>query len=101
MERATLDQILRTLRAHEAELKAAGVGSLRIFGSVARDQAGPDSDVDLEAVFEGIPNMTLFDLVRIERHLSDILERKVDLVEKGTFKKTIAERVESEAVLAF
>jgi predicted nucleotidyltransferase len=101
MERATLDQILRTLRAHEAELKAAGVGSLRIFGSVARDQAGPDSDVDLEAVFEGIPNMTLFDLVRIERHLSDILERKVDLVRRGSLKGEMAKTVESEAVLAF
>jgi predicted nucleotidyltransferase len=50
MERATLDQTIRTLRAHQAELKAAGVRSLRIFGSVARDQAGPDSDIDLEAV---------------------------------------------------
>jgi predicted nucleotidyltransferase len=39
-------------------------------------------------------------LVRIERQLSDLLKRKVDVVEKRTFKKTIAERVESEAVLA-
>jgi predicted nucleotidyltransferase len=101
MERVSLDQILAALRTHQSELKAAGVRSLRIFGSVARDEAGPDSDVDLEAVFEDIPQMTLFDLVRIERQLSEILDRRVDLVRRGTLKGQIAAAVESEAIVAF
>ena len=101
MERESLDRTLAALRTHESELKAAGVRSLRIFGSVARNEAGPDSDVDLEAVFEDLSRMTLFDVVRIERQLSEILDRRVDLVRRGTLKGEIAAAVESEAVLAF
>ena len=97
MERITLQHTLSTLRAHQAEIKTAGIRSLRVFGSVARHEGGPVSDVDLEAVFEGCPNMTLLDLVRTERQLSDILDRKVDLAENGALKE-VAERAESEAV---
>jgi predicted nucleotidyltransferase len=41
------DRILATLRQHEAELKAAGIMHLSLFGSVVRDEATPQSDVDL------------------------------------------------------
>ncbi len=44
MDRQTL---IQTLRAHEAELRRAGVQSLSLFGSAARGDAGPDSDVDV------------------------------------------------------
>lgn len=89
------------LRAHEDDLRAAGVRSLRIFGSMARDEAGPDSDVDLEAAFEDASQLTLLDLVRLERHLSGLLGRKVELIQQGAFKDDVRERVEAEAVLAF
>ena len=41
------DEALRIIRAHEAEPRAMGVESVELFGSVARDEAGPDSDVDV------------------------------------------------------
>jgi predicted nucleotidyltransferase len=41
------DRILATMRQHEAELKAAGIVHLHLFGSVARGEATPLSDVDL------------------------------------------------------
>ena len=44
---------MRILREHRAELDAMGVRSLSIFGSVARDEAGPESDVDLLVEFDG------------------------------------------------
>ena len=40
------DQVLSILNAHQADLQSLGVKSLEIFGSVARDEARPDSDVD-------------------------------------------------------
>ena len=46
-----LEDVRKALVAHEAELKANGVKSLAVFGSVARGEAGPDSDVDLLAEF--------------------------------------------------
>ncbi len=89
------------LRAHEVELKAAGVRSLRIFGSVARDEAGPESDIDLEAAFENVDALTLLDIAKLERHLSGLLGRRVELIQQGTFKEGLRERLEAEAVLAF
>ena len=45
------DEALRIIRAHEAELRAMGVESIELFGSVARDEAGPESDVDVLVKF--------------------------------------------------
>ena len=47
------DEILRRLASHRAELARLGVRSLALFGSVARDEAGSASDVDLLVEFEG------------------------------------------------
>ena len=48
------------LRAHEAELRAMGVSGLSLFGSVARGEAGPDSDVDLAARFDPAAEVGMF-----------------------------------------
>jgi len=101
MLRLTRDHAIAVLRAHQGELKAAGIRSLRIFGSVARDESGPDSDIDLEAAFEDSSKLTLLDLASLERRLSGLLGCKAELVQQGTFRGGIAERVEAEAVLAF
>ena len=47
------EQVIATLRAHEPELKAIGVLSASVFGSVARDEAGPEADVDAARAIEG------------------------------------------------
>ena len=101
MRRISRDDAVAILRAHKDELKAVGIRSVRIFGSVARDEAGPDSDVDLEAAFEDASVLTLLDLARLENHLSGLLGRRVELFLQGTFRDSIRERVEAEAVLAF
>ncbi len=46
------DEVLAVLRAHKSDLERFGVRSLALFGSVARDEAGPDSDLDLLIVEE-------------------------------------------------
>jgi len=55
----------------------------------------------LEAAFEDASKLTLLDLAKLENRLSGLLGRKVELIQQGTFRDGIAERVESEAVLAF
>ena len=71
--------VIALLLAHADELRAAGVAHVSLFGSVARDEAGPDSDVDL--VVGGTPErpMTLFGMARAEAALERILGRSVDL----------------------
>ena len=47
------DDVIRLLHEHKAEIDAFGVKSLSLFGSVARDEAGPESDVDVLVEFDG------------------------------------------------
>ncbi|MXX11050.1 MAG: nucleotidyltransferase family protein [Nitrospira sp. SB0667_bin_9] len=56
------------------------VTELALFGSVLRDDFGPESDVDVLARFEEKARHTLFDLDRMEEELATIFGRKVDLV---------------------
>jgi predicted nucleotidyltransferase len=60
---------------------AHGASNIRVFGSVARGTAGPDSDIDLLVDFE--PGRTLVDHVRLWRDLESLLGRTVDVVSAG------------------
>ena len=72
-----------------------GVRSLAVFGSVARDEARPDSDVDL--IIEVEPPMGLLGLLRIQHHLEELLGTKVDLVTREGLHPALRQRILSEA----
>ena len=79
------DEILKILRAHRDELrKRFGVKSLAVFGSVARGEARPDSDVDILVEFESSPGFDGY--MALKFYLEDLLGRKVDLVMKNALK---------------
>jgi predicted nucleotidyltransferase len=73
-------EALAILQAHRDELRQRHVTSLALFGSVARDEAGPKSDVDLLVEFDA--PVGYFGLVQLERYLAELLDSQVDL---GTF----------------
>ena len=58
------------------------VRELSLFGSVLRDDFGPESDLDVLISFEGNAPWSLWDLTTMEDELSSLAGRKVDLVEK-------------------
>jgi uncharacterized protein len=95
------DQVIARLREREAELKAAGVVRLSLFGSTARGDRRPDSDIDLLAAFDETRRISLLDVAGIELQLSDLLGQPVDLVEEGTLKPRVRRSVEAEALRAF
>ncbi len=76
--------ILRVARRH-------GVESVAVFGSRARDEAGPSSDVDLLVRFE--PGRTLLDVVALKIELEELLGCPVDLVTDGALSPYLRERV--------
>jgi predicted nucleotidyltransferase len=78
------DEIVQKLRAERDQLRAKfGVKSLALFGSVARDEAGPGSDVDL--LVEFARPITLFDLVAVQQYLERCLGvPRVDLVPRDS-----------------
>ncbi len=59
-----------------------------LFGSVLRDQFGPESDVDVLVSFSEEAHHTLLDLARMETELSEILGRKVDLVDRAAVERS-------------
>jgi predicted nucleotidyltransferase len=73
-----------------------GVGRLWIFGSYARDDAGPGSDLDLLVEFERA-GISLFGFVGLEQEIGDRLGMKVDLVERSALRAEIRPNVLVEA----
>jgi predicted nucleotidyltransferase len=68
-------EVTRLLSSHQDELDRLGVTSLLVFGSVARDEAGPDSDVDLIAEFNH--SVGYLELSRVQRELEKFLGCRV------------------------
>jgi uncharacterized protein with HEPN domain/predicted nucleotidyltransferase len=92
-------EALRRLAEHREELAALGVDSLALFGSVARDEAGPNSDVDL--LVDVRRGTGLFGFVGIQQRLEEILGSKVDLVSRPAIKRQLREQILSEQVPVF
>ena len=91
------DEILEILRAHRDELRRRfGVKSLAVFGSVARGEARPDSDVDILVEFEG--RATFDRYMGLKFFLEDLLGRRVDLVTRKALKPRMRPYVEREAI---
>jgi predicted nucleotidyltransferase len=97
----TRDQVIDTLRAHESELKAAGIVRLSLFGSTARGDERADSDIDLLAAFDESSRLSLLDVLKIENQLTDLLGRGVDVIEEGTLKPRVRQNVDAEVIRAF
>jgi len=93
--------VIETLRAHEPELRAAGIVHLRLFGSVARGESSAKSDVDLMADLDSSKRFTLVSMVRLENRLADMLGVKVDLAPADSMKESIREQAVREAIVAF
>ena len=92
-----MDEIVKGKR--EEILRAAakrGVYNVRVFGSGARGEAGPESDVDFLVQMEA--GRSLLDLAGLIGDLEDLLERKIDLVDDGGLHWYIRDRVLQEAV---
>ena len=64
------------------------VAELALFGSVLRDDFGPESDVDVLVRFEPQARHTLLDMARMQAELSRILGREVDLIERTAIEQS-------------
>ena len=99
---ATLaDQVIATLRAHRTELREAGIRRLSVFGSVARGDADTQSDVDLAAELDPDARIGLFALVALERRLTQLVGRKVDLLPEPVEKPRLRANLERDRRRAF
>lgn len=87
-------QVLDRLQRHLSEIEAMGVRSLALFGSVARDEASPESDIDFVVEFAA---PTTFDgYMNLKILLEDTLEREIDLVPRQSMKPEVAETMQKD-----
>ena len=93
-----LEEVRDLLTRHSTELKAQGVRSLSVFGSVARDEGVAESDVDLLAEFDR--PFGLFKFVEVKEYLESILGCSVDLVTSDALHPALRDRILREAVRA-
>jgi predicted nucleotidyltransferase len=94
---SVLGRVLSTRRDAVVEAAARhGLSNVRVFGSVARGEDGPDSDVDL--LVDLAPEVSLIDLGRAEVELTRILERPVDVVPERMLKPRVVATVEAIAL---
>ena len=71
--------VIATLRSHEQELRRRGVQHAALFGSSARDEVGPASDIDMLIDIEPHAPIGVFEYVGITRYLSDLFPNQVDV----------------------
>jgi len=80
-------KIITILQKHNA-------GKIGVFGSFARGEERPESDIDLVVTFKD--RKSLLALIRIERELSETLGRKVDLLTEESIHPYLADTIKSE-----
>jgi predicted nucleotidyltransferase len=95
------DQVIATLREHEAELRAAGIRRLSLFGSVARGDYKAGSDVDLAVEFDREAGIGLIEVVGLEQSLSALLSREVQLVPEPVEKQRLQANIDRDRCRAF
>lgn len=99
------DEIIQALRAHREELENYGVAKAALFGSVARGEESPDSDIDVLVAFRpdmqecGLKYFTQLD--NLKSRLSNLLGRPVDVVSSPVRKPRLKAEIERDRVDAF
>jgi predicted nucleotidyltransferase len=98
MSETLRDAVLEILRINQENLRSYGVQSISLFGSVARGDEGPRSDVDLLVDLDD--DVSLFGLSRLRRHLEALLGMPVDLVTTDALRPKFRDAILGEAIRA-
>jgi uncharacterized protein len=91
-----LKAVSTLLRSHQADLHQRGVKSLAVFGSLARGEATPSSDIDVLVEFDH--PVGLFEFIRLKLYLEELTGSQVDLVTPDALRPAMRSEILSEAV---
>ena len=99
--RPTLVEVIRLLRSNRAELEKIGIRHAEIFGSVARGEDLPESDVDILVDLDPAIVRDLFAYSRVQRTLQDLVGRRVDIARRGRTRPELDADLIRDAVHAY
>ena len=95
------DEIIKKLKEREADLRAQGVAHAALFGSVARGDDRPDSDIDIMVEIAPDARIGLFQYVGIVHYLEDMFPACVDVANREGLKPLVRPSAERDAIYAF
>lgn len=95
------DDAIRLLKQAEPDLRARGVHALALFGSTARGEAGPGSDVDVLVDLDASRRFTLIDLSGMRLLMEDRLGQPADLAIRDSLRPAYRVSVEADAIPVF
>lgn len=95
-----LEEALRILATHQEQLRALGVAQVSVFGSVARNEAGDGSDIDILVEFLPGARIGMFEFLDIQETLSQLLGTDVDLATPASLHPGMRDAILAEAVRA-
>ena len=93
--------ILDRLRKNKHALRARGVTHAALFGSHARGDARPDSDIDILIEIDPAAVRDIYDYVGLKTYIADLFEGPVDVIDREALKAHVRPPAEADAVHAF
>jgi uncharacterized protein len=95
------EEIIATLRAHQAEVRRRGVRHAALFGSLVRGESKRTSDIDFLIELHPQAPIRLFEYVGITQYLADLFPVRVDVANRSSLKPLVRPSVERDALYAF
>jgi predicted nucleotidyltransferase len=95
------DEIIEKLKEREADLRAHGVTHAALFGSVARGEQRPDSDIDILVDLDPAIIGTMFDYAGVKEFIAGMFDHPVDVVDREALKPRVRPRATADAIYAF
>jgi predicted nucleotidyltransferase len=95
------DEIIEKLKECEADLRARGVAHAALFGSVARGEDRPDSDIDIMVEIASDARLGVFQYVGVVRYIEDLFPVRVDVANREGLKPLVRPSAERDAIYAF
>jgi len=92
------DEIIARIRKHADAIRAEGATSLYLFGSAAREDMGPASDIDVFVDYDPESRFSLLNLSGIRLILMDELNREVDITTRSSLRPPLREKILADAV---
>jgi uncharacterized protein len=96
-----LDDVLGALKQHEHDLRRMGVVHAGVFGSVARGESRPDSDIDVLVDLDPAHPIGVFEYSRLKLFLGELLGEGADIANRRTLKPLLRDSILRDCVNAF
>ena len=95
------DAVIETLRKHRPELEKLGVRHAALFGSVARGEAGPESDIDIAVDLDVDALPDVYAYVGIKDGVAALFEGRVDVVNRAFLRPAVRDNAAADLIYAF